>query len=417
MKKGLILFSLSICATLIAQTLTLQESIDKTLSNHPDIKSFKLKIEQSHAGYKATYADYLPQVDLQANYNVIQTFVFPVNGSFNTENDNGWNAGVSVKQKIWDFEKTSSKIDASKIDEKISKLSLDDLKSLLVYKVKSLYALMVVQKDAIKVRQKDLESKKAYYKQALALVENGLKTKADASRFLSSVYIAQDNLAIANASYKKAKQTLSLYMGETISKDVELQSFILKQNFEEDNNLIQEIMQSNYQIKIYSDTIEKNKLIHKSTKASHFGSIDAIGSYTHIDTLNSYDSKVAGVTLNIPLYSGGRLSAEVQKAKISQQIATEQKASKLLSIIDEANSLMIDIKRYENTISAKKAQLKSAMSTKDVLEGRYKEGLSTYIEVLDATSLVLNAELGLLEAEYQKSMAINQIEYLKGKIL
>jgi len=35
---------------LVAQTLTLQESIDKTLLNHPDIKSFQLKIQQSKAG-------------------------------------------------------------------------------------------------------------------------------------------------------------------------------------------------------------------------------------------------------------------------------------------------------------------------------------------------------------------------------
>lgn len=402
--------------TLVAQTLTLQESIDKTLLNHPDIKSFQLKIQQSKAGSRATFAEYLPQVNLQANYNFTQTFVFPVNGSFNTLDDSGWNAGVNVTQKIWDFQKTSAKVDASKMDEEISQLSLEDIKSLLVYKVKSLYSLMVVQKEAISVRKKDLEAKKAYYEQALAFVENGLKTEADASRFLTSVYIAQDNLAIAEASYEKAKETLSLYMDEEIPKDITLQNSVISQELNPSENLMQEVSNNNYQLKIYNDTIEKNRLIHKSTKASHYGSIDAVGSYTHIDTLSSYDSKVAGVTLNIPIYSGGRTSAEVQKAKISQQIVTEQKASKLLELQDELNSLLIDIKRYSNTIAAKKAQLSSSMSTKKVLQGRYKEGLATYIEVLDATSLVLNAELGLIEARYQKSMSINRIEYLKGKI-
>jgi outer membrane protein TolC len=403
-------------ATLLAQSLTLQETIDKTLLNHPDIKSSQLKIEQSKAGSRATFAEYLPQINIQANYNAIQTYVFPVNGAFNTLDDSGWSAGVNLKQKIWDFQKTSAKVDASKMDEKISLLSLEELKSLLVYKVKSLYALMVVQKEAIAVREKDLESKKAYYKQALAFVDNGLKTEADASRFLSSVYIAQDNLAIAKASYQKAKETLSLYMNEEIPEGVELEDSVLLREIDENENLMQELTENNFQLKIYNDTIEKNRLIHKSTKASHYGSIDAVGSYTHIDTLSSYDSKVAGVTLNIPIYSGGRTTAEVQKAKISQQIVTEQKASKLLELQDELNSLLIDIKRYNNTIAAKKAQLASAMSTREVLQGRYKEGLATYIEVLDATSLVLNAELGLLEARYQKSMSIDKIEYLKGKI-
>ncbi len=78
--------------------------------------------------------------------------------------------------------------------------------------------------------------------------------------------------------------------------------------------------------------------------------------------------------------------------------------------------MIIDIIRYEKTIKSKQAQLISANNTKDVLQGRYKEGLSTYMEILDAESLVLDAELGLLEAYYTKSVAIDHIDYLKGKV-
>ncbi|WP_457746227.1 TolC family protein [Sulfurimonas sp.] len=414
--KKIFFINFLLLSLLGAKTLTLQESIDKTLANHPDIKSFALKIEQSKAGYKSAYSGYLPQVNAQAQYNALQTFVFPFNGVFNTVDDDSWSAGASLKQKVWDFSKTSAKVDAFKVDEKISKLSLADLKALMVYRVKALYDSMVVQNEAIQVRVKDLESKKAYYEQAKALVKNGLKTEADASRFLSAVYVAQDNLAIAHATYNKAKSTLSLYMNENIADDVDLESKLLTRDFNPSQNTQKEIEDENYQLKIYKYTTEKNRLLHKSAKAAHYGSIDAYASYTHFDTLNTYDSKLAGISLSIPIYSGGMLSAEAQKAEIAAQISSEQKASKLLALKDELNSLLIDIERYNKTIEAKKAQMDAAMSTKNVLEGRYKEGLATYIEVLDATSLVLNAKLGLLEAYYQKSMAINRIEYLKGKI-
>jgi len=414
--KRLLLINFLLLNLLYAKTLTLQESIDKTLSNHPDIKSFALKIEQSQAGYRSAYSNYLPQINAQAQYNAVQTFVFPFNGVFNTVDDDSWSAGVALKQKIWDFSKTSAKVDAFAVDEKISKLSLADLKALMVYRVKALYDSMIVQEEAIRVREKDLESKKAYYDQAKALVRNGLKTEADASRFLSAVYIAQDNLAIAKATYMKAKSTLSLYMNEEIDDDVELENKLLQRDFSASQNIEKNIEDENYQLKIYKYTTEKNRLLHKSAKASHYGSIDAYASYTHFDTLNTYDSKLAGISLSIPIYSGGMLSAEAQKAEIAAQISSEQKASKLLALKDELNALLIDIERYNKTIAAKKAQMQSALNTKSVLEGRYKEGLATYIEVLDATSLVLNAKLGLLEAYYQKSMAINRIEYLKGKI-
>ena len=416
LKSRLLFLIVFVCVDIFAGVLTMQESIDKTLKNHPDIKSFILNVKQSTEGYNQVYADYLPQVALQGQYNVVQTFVMPSNGSFNTLDDDGWNVGVSLRQKVWDFDKTSSLVRASKLQEDISKLSLKEAKAFLAYKVKSLYKTMILQKEAIKVRKEDVKTKEAYYEQAKALVKEGLKTDADASRFLSSVYIAKDELAIAKSLYEKARKSLSLYMGEDIEDDVKLEDDLLKTAYDFARDTKKEVLESNYQLKIRSQNINKSTLFYKSAKASHYGSLDAVASYNHFDTLNSYDSKLAGISLSIPLYSGGRVSAEVQQAQIGVQIAKEKELSLQLALEDEINRLLIDIKRYNKTIEAKESQITAAQKTKKVLEARYKEGLTTYIEVLDAVFVELNAKLGLLGAYYSKSVAIDQIEYLKGKI-
>ncbi|WP_297431250.1 TolC family protein [Sulfurimonas sp.] len=414
--KKIFLSSLLLFSMLNAETLTLRESIDTTLQNYPDVKSLQMKMKQSKLSHRSATADYLPQVNLNGQYNVTQTYVLPVNGTFHTLDDTGWNVGVNLKQKLWDFGKTTSKIASSQKDEDISKLSLMDFKALLAYKVKSFYKLMVVEREALNVRKKDLEAKKAYYAQAEALVKQGLKTTADASRFLSAVYNAEDNLAIAQASFDKARNSLSLYMDRKIDENVTLENAVLQESFNTDANVEKEVLASNYTLKIDNKNIEKNILLHKSAKAEHYGSIDAIASYNHFDTLNTYDATTAGVVVNIPLYSGGRVSAEAQKVEISAQISKEQKRSRELALKEELSNLLLDITRYNKTISAKKAQLDSAQETKKVLDGRYKEGLATYIEVLDATSQVLNAKLGLLEAYYSRALSIDRIQYLKGKI-
>ena len=415
-KQTFFLLPLLLTCTLYAKTLTMQESIKKSLANHPDIKTFMLKIKHSQKGYNAAYADYLPQINAQADYNPLQTFALPVNGTFNTVDDSSWNVGVNLKQKLWDFSKTAAKVEASMVDRDISTLSLAEAKVLLAYKVKTLYKQMIVQKEAISVRQKDLQVKQAYYKQAQALVRQGLKTKADESRFLSEVYVSRDNLAQAKAAYEKAKSSLSLYMGETIPKKVTLQHRILKKSAHFGKNLQKEVIANNLQVKIDALNIEKNKLLHKSAKASHYGSIDLVASYNRLDTLNSYDSKFVGISLNVPLYSGGRMSAQEQQAKIGTQIAQEQQASKILTLKEELHALLLDIKRYKQTITAKKAQLRAVMNSQKVLQARDKEGLTTYIELLDATTQILASRLGILEAYYAKSVTINRIEYLKGKI-
>ncbi|WP_434658771.1 TolC family protein [Sulfurimonas sp. NW9] len=244
-----------------------------------------------------------------------------------------------------------------------------------------MYELMVVQKEAIAVREADLHVKEAYYAQAKALLQQGLKTEADTSRFLSAVYAAKDNLAIAKSLYAKAKNSLSLYMGETIEENVDLEADVLKKEFDSTQYTVQEILERNTELKIYDETIQKNALLHKSARASHYGSLDAVASYNRVSSLNLYDAHLVGVVLNIPLYAGGKLTAQTQNAKIGLQVAKEQKASKILALKEEISNLVLDIHRYDETIAAKKAQLDSAKKTKRVLDGRYKEGLSTYIEV------------------------------------
>ncbi len=401
---------------LYADILTIKESIEKTLLNHPDIRSFMLKIKQSQKNYKLANSNNLPKINLQAGYNITQTYPVTANNHFKTIDDNGWNIGISLKQTIWDFKKTKYRVKAFKVDEDISKLSLKEAKVLIAYKVKSLYELLVVQKDAIKVRIKDLKSKKALFLQAKALLKQGLKTKADESRFLSALYQAKNNLSVAKASYTKTKDSLSLYMGEKIANDIKLQTNIIKEDYRYDSNIKKEILNNNYQIKIEEQNIQKNRLLHKSSETSKYGSIDLVASYNRLGTLNNYNSKLIGITLNIPLYSGGELDANEQKARIAFEISREQKNLKVLELKDETDSLLIDIKRYKKTIKSKKVQLFSANETKNIIEGRYKAGLATYVEVLDAISVILNAKLGVLEAYYAKSIAEARLMYLKGEI-
>ncbi|MBU1658188.1 TolC family protein [bacterium] len=413
--KKITLFISVMIGILNAQQLNLDECIDKALKTHPDIQRFVLQAKSGKIGVDIARADYLPQISLNAEYNPTKTYALAANGVFNTINNNGWQAGATLNQKIWDFSKTTSNIKAQQLQEDASIFTLEDAKALLAYKVKLQYELMVLQREAIKVRQKDLHAKEELHKQAEALVKLGMKTNADASRFLSSVYIAKDNLAIAQANFAKAKTILSLYINEPINIDAKLQDTLSESSWLEEDE--QNILQNSHLLKSLKKNINKSEFSYKALKASHYGSVDAMASYTHQDTLNEYDSTLVGITLNIPLYSGGRTSALVQQAVINKQNAELEYNSKELLLKEEFESLLIDLNRYKQTIQAKKSQLQAANQTKIVSDARYKEGLSTYIEVLDAIALVLDAELGLLQAKHERSATIHRLEYLQGKII
>ncbi len=400
---------------LYGQPLSLQNCIQKALHTHPDIKRFLLQVESSQKEVDITRSDYLPQLSFEAEYDPTRTYVFPANGIFNTRDDDGWRMGVTLKQKIWDFSRTNSLIKAQETQQEIAGLSLQDAKALLAYKVKLQYELVLVQQKAIDVRKHDFRAKKALYKQARAFVDQGLKTSADATRFLSSTSIAKDNLAIAESNLTKAEMVLSLYIGEPIPQNMTFENPEIKTVVDRVDE--KSVLENSPVLQGIEKKIKKNEFLYQATKASHYGSIDALASYSHIDTLNSYDSSLVGVMLSIPLYTGGRLSAREEQAFIDKQSAGNEYDAKVLELKQEFRTLLSDLKRYQHTIKAKNVQYKSARQTEEVMKGRYREGLATYIEVLDATAVKLDAQLGLLQATYDRSRTIHRLEYLQGKTI
>lgn len=397
-----------------AETLTLENCIKKALHTHPDIKQFLLQIRHSKEQIKVAKADYLPQVSFNAEYDPTKTYTMSVNGLFRTQNHDGLLAGVVLKQKIWDFSRTVSLIKAEKVQKETAGLSLKDARALLSYKVKLQYELAIVQKKAISVRKNDLIAKEILYNQAKALVRQGMKTHADETRFMSSVYVAKDNLSIAESNLAKALTILSLYIDQPISRNVTLKDNVIIENKKLNN---EETMLKNSPIlQSLEKNIQEKEIRYKAAKALHYGSIDAIASYQYQDSLNTYNSTMVGILFNIPLYSGGQISAKENQAIIDRQNAENQYRAKVLVVKEEFETLIIDLKRYEHTIQARSSQLKAARQTNIVVNGRYKEGLATYVEVLDARALMLDAKFGLLQAGYDRRNTINRLEYLQGMI-
>jgi outer membrane protein TolC len=110
------------------------------------------------------------------------------------------------------------------------------------------------------------------------------------------------------------------------------------------------------------------------------------------------------------------LTALEEQAKINKQKAKFEYHSKSLALEEEVQNLLIDLKYYEQSIKTKEVQLQANEETKNVIESRYKGGLSTYIELLDAIGITQESELGILEAKYKRSSSIHRLEYLEGKI-
>lgn len=411
MKRKLFVF---LILAVYARALSLDDAIRATVESHPDIKTFALQVDSSQKDEDGIKSELLPQVNLKVLYDPKATFALPANGAFSTVDDKNFVTTLSLNQKIFDFSKTSTQKRAYAKNKESSSLLLEDAKNYLAYKTKLLYKQIVITKELFEVNKKDVELKESYYNQALSLQKQGFKTVADSSRLLVALMEARETLASTSASLEHLLYKLSLYTKQKIDSSSDFDREVIFAN--------KEVLRVNKddlllvpKIQIEQKNIEKNDLLYESSYASHFGSFDFHASYSRYDTLSRYNSSVVGFEYNLPIFSGGKIDASAQRAKLQTKIAKEQKESKLLALEEDLDLLFTNLDRLEFSIKAKQSSVDAAKDAHDITLGRYKAGLSTYIELLDASNALLSSKIGLLDAYYTKSITIDEIDYLEGK--
>ncbi len=384
------------------------------IQTHPDIKTWLYKSEQAKEEVAAQKSARLPQVSVSAEYDPQRTYVMPQLGRFHTVDDDGWSVGAQVWQKVYDFSQTAGRIEAAKSREQIARLGTEEAKALMRYRVRTAYALLLVQKAAVEARRKDLAAKRALYKQAKALYAQGLKTRADESRFRASAKAAEDALAQARSAYEKAKASLEALTGFTITDTTQLQKKVLTglSPAAEDLNTT---LSGNLRLLMAKEEIETARSEAKTAQGAKYGSVDAFAEVSRIGSLSDYDTTLLGIRYTLPLYTGGRLGAEAQSAKIAQMSAASRKESTRRAVVEEYRGLVADLRAAQRRIEARMAQERSMEEMKKLISARYKAGLETYVAVLDAQAAWLDARLGLLSALYTRAASLFRLEYLNGK--
>ena len=398
-----------------AETLTLDEAVRSTLSSHPDIRAAMLKIHQSEQSVGMERSAWKPQVSIHAEYDPQRTFTLPQNGGFATVDHRSWNLGASLSQQLFDFSRSSYRIEAARLRRQIDALSARERKALMRYEVRNAYALVLVQQAALRARIKDLEAKRASWLQAKALFKQGLKTRADAYRFRSAMEAAKEGVALARAAYRKARYGLEQYLGRPLKASTRLTATLLRSRPPLPALPRSAKALDTLSLRSASLAVSAAGAQTRALERERFGTVQAIADVERFDGLSRYDTATVGIRYSAPIYSGGRLGAQTQQSRIGQMVAAADRDSLRRRLWQEIRSTLADYRETQSAIEARRAQIRSALETLKLLQARYKEGLATYIEVLDAQSVLLQARLGLLSAYYNRLERSYRLEYLNAK--
>ena len=116
-----------------------------------------------------------------------------------------------------------------------------------------------------------------------------------------------------------------------------------------------------------------------------------------------------------PLYAGGRISANLARARAAYDESVANYREQVLTGFKEVEDGLAGLRVLEQQEAAQNKAVASAKRTTEISTARYKEGLANYLEVIDAQRTVLdNEQLSVQLREMRLLTTVQLIQALGG---
>ncbi|MFT6902326.1 MAG: outer membrane protein, partial [Colwellia sp.] len=175
--------------------------------------------------------------------------------------------------------------------------------------------------------------------------------------------------------------------------------------------------------KISVDVAKENINIAKS---GHYPTLSLTGSYTTSDqdnevnniTVNNpaLDSQSIGITLNVPIYSGGAITSAVRQAQSNYVAASQDLEQTHRNVVRNTRNAYNTVIAAVSAIKALEQALVSSESALKATDAGFEVGTRTIVDVLDSTRNLYNAKRNLSSTRYNYIQSILSLKRAAGTI-
>ncbi len=109
--------------------------------------------------------------------------------------------------------------------------------------------------------------------------------------------------------------------------------------------------------------------------------------------------------ISVPLFTGGRLAAQEREARALAEQARGQYEQTVLAAERDAGNALAGVRLGRDQLVAQATQVQALGRAFAIAQSRYRSGVSTYLEVLDAQRQLFTAQLAFVQDERQYLVA------------
>lgn len=123
-----------------------------------------------------------------------------------------------------------------------------------------------------------------------------------------------------------------------------------------------------------------------------------------------------GVSLNVPIYSGGRVSSQVDQSRFNYVASAQSLEQNHRSVIRNVRNNFNNVRAAISSINAYEQAAKSADSALKATEAGFEVGTRTIVDVLNSTRSVYSAKKQLSNARYSYILSVLSLKETAGTL-
>ncbi len=425
-KTTLLALAVAACVPTLASAENLMDIYKEAYVKDPVVLQAKANFNKAVAAVDEATAALLPQLDAVGSLSANHTSV--MSGTNERADARTASAGINLSQALWRHANWASRTIAQKTAAQQDLLYNDALQNLIM-RTATAYFNILSARDNLTFAKAYQEALRLQLNEATRRFQVGLIAETDQLQAQADYDLSTAQVISAENQLINSYEELRKLIGRTTSDlaTLDAKRFSPEPVQRSRQNILQTAEENNLSLQaaIIGRDIAKDNITLAQT--GHEPTVDLVGSlstsYSDYSTEvpgaqedgNTHEGSI-GITLNLPLFHGGAVSAQVKQAEEQYVVASESLENTHRTVVADVNNGYNNVNAAISSVRAYEQLIKSAASSLRSVKAGYEVGTRTMSDVLDATQSFYSAQQNLSAARYNYIISRLSLLYTQGTL-
>lgn len=339
----------------------------------------------------------------------------------------GQQLSLTLSQSIYDRANAIA-VEQAKLTGSSSDLELQAAHEDLVIRVATSYFNVLKALSELEYRQSDVEATNLQLRQTRSRYEVGTIAVTDVAEAKAQADLAVASEITAKANLDAALQALEVSTGLSLTADIAPLKGNIPMESPDPANVdawVQTALANNKSLLIARHQIEIAQQQVAQTRASRLPVVSLTGYLSGIDS--DYDAgedvSAEGYTggslrlgVDVPLTTGGRISAQISQEQDRAQLATDQTLAVERQVVQTTRDTYRGVVAAISRVAALSQAMQSTRQATEATRSGFQEGTRTSVDVLGSQRDTFRAQTELTAARYDYVLQVLQLKRISGTL-